>query len=113
MRNSRIRKIRQQEMQSEQGMSRATFRRAKKDYSHGHNRVPQPNPMKSIGHPGFPTNTVQKIDTWVEDQPRAMTVENNRWERSKGGLLKLKKALKRTSDNRRKPVTRVISKKKK
>jgi len=99
MRKSRVREIRRQEIANPEGMSSATFRAAKRRHSHGINRVPQPKPFAPIGHPGFPTNTVQVIRTWVEDQPRVKELHVS----GKGDKKKV------VQYNRRKKVTRVVS----
>lgn len=103
MRKARAKAIRQEELQNPNGMSSATYRAAKRRYFNGLNRVEQPNPVAPMGHPGFPGNTVQSVKTWAEKQPRVADIHVH----GKGDKRRV------VTTNRRKNVTRVISRKKK
>lgn len=111
MRKSRARAIRAEELQNPGGMSSASLRAARRKHSHGLNRVPQPKSVAPIGHPGFPSNTVQTIETWIEKQPRVASVTTQVIKTGKGKNEQVKRIV--TPHYRKKAVTRVVSTKKK
>lgn len=100
MRNSRARKIREEEMSKPEGTSHSDMRRARREYSQGHNRVLQPKSLSRTSPSSFPVGTVQTIKTWKENTNRIASVTTK----------KLKSDIKIiTFYNRIKKVTRVIS----
>ena len=109
MRKARVKAIKQQEFAKPEGTTHSDIRRARRAHSNGLNRVPQPKPASPVGHPGFPTNSVQTIKTWAEKQPRIADVTYKKIEIGKGKNKHV--VTEKTFHNKRKMVTRVVSKK--
>ncbi len=106
MRNSRAKQIRQEQKSKPEGTTHSDIRRARREYSNGLKRVPvYPKQSAPIGHPGFPGNTVQVIDTWLEKQPHVKEIERKVIK----GKGKNPGKVVYTVINREKNVTRVIS----